>query len=121
MKKVLLVEDDDLLRKSLCGLITVLGYEPLPAGSGEEALRFAHQEMVDLVLTDYRLLTMNGIDLILALRRSGIDIPCILISGYLSDEVHQRALDLHIAGILRKPGDLARLGEVLPELLGEAA
>ena len=72
-KKVLLVEDDDLLRQSLCGLVGALGYEAVPAGSGEEALSRCLEDTIDLVLTDYRLLAMNGIDLILNLRQSGVN------------------------------------------------
>ena len=118
LKKVLLVEDDDLLRKSLSGLVGALGYEPVAVESAEEALRRIHQVPVDLVLTDYRLLAMNGIDLILNLRRSGLDVPCVLISGFLSEEVRQRAIDIHVSEVLRKPGDLARLGDPLESLLG---
>ncbi len=118
MKKVLLVEDDDLLRKSLSGLVGALGYEPVAVESAEEALCRIHQVPVDMVLTDYRLLAMNGIDLIVNLRKAGLDVPCVLISGFLSEEVRQRALDIHVADVLRKPGDLARLGNLLESLLG---
>ncbi len=118
LKKVLLVEDDDLLRKSLSGLVGALGYEPVAVESAEEALRRVHQVPVDLVLTDYRLLAMNGIDLIVNLRKSGLNVPCVLISGFLSEEVRQRALDIRVAEVLRKPGDIARLGDLLDKFLG---
>jgi len=120
-KRVLLVEDDDLLRKSLSGYIGALGYEVIAADSAEEALLLCGPGSVDLVLTDYRLLTMNGIDLILTLRKSGLDVPCILISGFLSDEDRRRALEIRVTDILRKPWDLPRLQDLLPNLLGEVA
>ena len=120
-KKVLLVEDDDLLRQSLCGLVGALGYEAVPAGSGEEALRRCLGDKIDLVLTDYRLVAMDGIDLILTLRKWGVNVPCILISGYLSEEARQRAREIRVTEILRKPGELARLQFLLPDLLGRAA
>jgi CheY-like chemotaxis protein len=120
-KRVLLVEDDDLLRKSLSGFIGSLGYEVIAADSAEEALLLCQAGRVDLVLTDYRLLTMNGIDLILNLRKSGLDVPCVLISGFLSDEDRKRALDIRVSDILRKPWDLPRLQDLLPNLLGEVA
>ncbi|HEX9007466.1 MAG TPA: response regulator [Bacteroidota bacterium] len=118
LKRVLLVEDDDLLRKSLSGLVGALGYEPVAVESAEEALRRVHQVPVDLVLTDYRLLAMNGIDLIVNLRKSGLNVPCVLISGFLSEEVRQRARDIRVAEVLRKPGDIARLGDLLEQFLG---
>jgi CheY-like chemotaxis protein len=120
-KRVLLVEDDDLLRKSLSGYIGALGYEVIAADSAEEALLLCRPGNVDLVLTDYRLLTMNGIDLILTLRKSGLDVPCILISGFLSEEDRRRALEIRVTDILRKPWDLPRLQDLLPNLLGEVA
>jgi CheY-like chemotaxis protein len=93
----------------------------IAADSAEEALLLCRPGNVDLVLTDYRLLTMNGIDLILTLRKSGLDVPCILISGFLSDEDRRRALEIRVTDILRKPWDLPRLQDLLPNLLGEVA
>lgn len=120
MKRVLVVEDDELFRRSLCGYVSALGYEPVSAESAERAMELCATTPVDLILTDYQLISSNGIDLILALRNACVSVPSVLISGYLSEEVRNRAASLQVAAILRKPTDLGRLPELLPALLGEA-
>jgi DNA-binding response OmpR family regulator len=120
-KRVLVVEDDELFRRSLAGFVSAMGYVALPAQSAEEALVLSSQGNVDLVLTDYQLIHENGLDLIRVLRARGMNVPTILLSGYLSDEVRAQAQGMAIAAILKKPGDIALLGNVLPELLGEAS
>jgi len=121
VKRILLVEDDELFRKSLLSYMDILGYETVVAASAEEALQKQENLPVDLVLTDYNLLRMNGIELVRTLRSAGRKIPAILISGFLSDEVRQMATDARIDIVLRKPADLVKLKDLLPGLLGIAA
>jgi CheY-like chemotaxis protein len=120
-KRILLVEDDELFRRSLLSYLGILGYEAVVAASAEEALQKQKQQPVDLVLTDFHLMRMNGIDLVRTLRSAGSTIPAILISGFLSDEVRQMARDVRIDAVLRKPADLLKLKELLPGLLGTMA
>jgi CheY-like chemotaxis protein len=117
-KRILLVEDDELFRRSLLSYLGILGYETVTAASAEEALQKQKQQPIDLVLTDFHLLRMNGIDLVRTLRSAGSTIPAILISGFLSDEVRQMAHDVRIDAVLRKPADLLKLKDLLPGLLG---
>lgn len=120
-KRILLVEDDELFRRSLLSYLGILGYEAVVAASAEEALQKQKQQPVDLVLTDFHLMRMNGIDLVRTLRSTGSTIPAILISGFLSEEVRQMARDVRIDAVLRKPADLLKLKELLPGLLGTMA
>lgn len=120
-KRILLVEDDELFRRSLLSYLGILGYEAVVAASAEEALEKRDLQPIDLVLTDFHLLRMNGIDLVRTLRSSGSTIPAILISGFLSEEVRQMAHDVRIDAVLRKPADLLKLKDLIPGLLGNAA
>jgi CheY-like chemotaxis protein len=121
IKRILLVEDDELFRKSLLTFIGIMGYEAVVATSAEEALAKEEKEPVDLVLTDYNLLRMNGIDMVRTLRSTGRKIPAILISGFLSDEVQKMASDARIDVVLKKPADLLKLRDLLPGLLSPIA
>lgn len=120
-KRILLVEDDELFRRSLLSYLGILGYEAVVAASAEEALEKQEHEPIDLVLTDFHLLRMNGIDLVRTLRSTGSKIPAILISGFLSEEVRQMASEVRIDAVLRKPADLLKLKDLLPGLLGTMA
>ena len=121
VKRILLVEDDELFRRSLLTFIDILGYEAVVAASAEEALEKQDHEPVDLVVTDFHLTRMNGVDLVRALRSAGSKIPAILISGFLSEEVRQMARDVRIDAVLRKPADLMKLKDLIPGLLGTLA
>jgi CheY-like chemotaxis protein len=81
---ILCVEDDQIpltLRK--CALQKA-GYEVILATSGKEALRLAETHKFDLLLTDYLMPEMNGVELIKKMREHHTTIPCFLYSG-LSD------------------------------------
>lgn len=123
VKRILLVEDDELFRRSLLSYLGILGYETVVAESAEEALEKEKQERehIGLVLTDFHLLRMNGIDLVRNLRSAGLKIPAILISGFLSEEVRQMATEARIDAVLRKPADLMKLKDLIPGLLSSPA
>ncbi len=119
-KRILVVEDDDLFRRSLCGLIHSLGYDVIPADGLEAALKLCQSTRIDLVLTDYQLVGNTGVDLISALRRSGVDVPSVVISGYSAEEILERSHGVSFAAYVRKPAELYRLQDLLPDLLREA-
>ena len=59
---ILLVEDDDLLRRSLAKLLFMFGFEVVDVPSAEAALDIVGHQRVDIVLADYRLPGINGVD-----------------------------------------------------------
>jgi CheY-like chemotaxis protein len=80
---ILLVDDNVhgiVARKSV---LEELGYTIISASSGSEALRLAEQFEFDLIVTDYRMPSMDGVQLIAALRRLNFERPIILLSGFL--------------------------------------
>jgi CheY-like chemotaxis protein len=82
--RVLLVDDNAhglLARKTV---LEELGYQVLSAASGSAALEVSEQQEIDLVVTDYRMPSMDGVALITALRQRNFSKPIILLSGFLS-------------------------------------
>ena len=80
--KVLLVDDNlngILARQSV---LEELGYIVLAARSGVEALKLVDEQKFDLIITDFKMPSMNGQELIAHLRQKGIQTPIILLSGY---------------------------------------
>jgi len=92
---ILLVDDEPLVAKLVVGVLRDNGYRVLLAVDGEEALALwrAHQEAIDLVLTDVVMPKMGGIDLARALLTEGYRRPLLFSSGY-SDSALSRAADL---------------------------
>jgi CheY-like chemotaxis protein len=79
---ILLVDDNTdgiLARRSV---LQELGYKVVPAGCGSEALKLIEKENFDLVITDYKMGPVNGLELIKALRERNFRKPIILLTGF---------------------------------------
>ena len=79
--KVLMVEDDILVRKSIVHYLEDQGYIILEAANGREGLQLFRQEQPDLVLTDLRMPEMDGLDLLARLVDESPDTPVLVLSG----------------------------------------
>jgi CheY-like chemotaxis protein len=81
--KVLLVDDEELVRISTADMLADLGYSVVEAHSGEEALRLVEYGLrPDLLVTDHLMPGMNGTDLTRALRAKLPGIQVLIVSGY---------------------------------------
>jgi FixJ family two-component response regulator len=106
---IYVVEDDLETRKSTELLFSLSGFTTLCFESAESMLDSA-ESMTQLatshcgcVLADLRLPGMNGLQLFHRLRRDGITIPVILISGHADDETIEQATDAGVKEFLLKP------------------
>lgn len=85
--KVLLVDDEMLVRLGTADMLDDLGYEVAEASSAEEALRLLEEGLEpDLLVTDHLMPGMNGADLAREVRRQRPTLPVLLISGYAEVE-----------------------------------
>jgi CheY-like chemotaxis protein/two-component sensor histidine kinase len=81
--RILLVDDEDLVRSGTAEMLSDLGYSVLEASSGAEALRLLRSgEPVDLMITDYLMPGMNGVQLIEQARPLAPSMQLLLITGY---------------------------------------
>ncbi len=106
MTKVLLVEDDPLVRHALKIVIEIDGCDVLEAPDGVEALSIIDSAAVDVVVTDVFMPEMEGIELIRRLSSEHADIPIIAISGGGSVDGHdylEVAEALGAAAVFEKP------------------
>lgn len=102
--RILIVDDDPVLRELLADILTAKGHEVVSAKDGEEALRtFLNEGVFDYVITDYQMPRKNGVVLIMNIRTAIPGQKCILVSGdppQLSDAVRK---DTGEFPILKKP------------------
>jgi signal transduction histidine kinase len=80
-KKILLIDDDALMRKSATKLLKNLGYSVSAAENGREGLDLYHREHPDLMLLDLRMPVMDGFEVLAELGDDLEDFPVIIISG----------------------------------------
>ncbi|UCD75165.1 MAG: sigma-54-dependent Fis family transcriptional regulator [Phycisphaerales bacterium] len=81
-KTILIVEDEQVLRESLAGLLAGEGYEVIQAGDGKEAYEVILNRPVDLVLSDVRMPEMDGMALLSHLKKSIPETPVIMVTAY---------------------------------------
>jgi CheY-like chemotaxis protein len=80
---VLVVDDDTAVLRSTLRMLDFLGYAAVPAKSGEEALRLIASKLeIDLVLADFAMPEMSGIELARAIHATRRTLPVILVTGY---------------------------------------
>ena len=83
MNKILLLEDDPILSKTLIKYLHINGYDVDWAKNGEEALTFSYQNKYNLYLFDINVPLINGIDILTMLRESDDLTPTIIISALI--------------------------------------
>jgi CheY-like chemotaxis protein len=81
--RILLVDDNTHGLSARKTVLEELGHRIVTAASGAEALEQFSNHKFDLVVTDYKMPRMDGIELIVRLRKQVPDLPIILISGYV--------------------------------------
>lgn len=121
MYSILLVEDHPGFAKAL---LNMLGQNPnlqivAVAESAEAALQYLRESTVDLVLLDYSLPDMSGVTLLESLVKEYPDLPCAMLSGHLSLQHAQRALQLGARGYMIKDNPLGILNGLPRILKGE--
>ncbi len=113
--RVLLVDDDDMVRASTRMVLESLGHEVIEASSADAALASVRDapQAVDLVLSDQAMPGMRGIELAAMLLELRGDLPVVLMSGFVDDATQQRASEVGVRLVLSKPFDRRRLTEAI--------
>ncbi len=93
---LLLVDDNEVLRRSTQEVLEALGYDVLAAANGEQALALDRRRQIDLFILDLVLPDMHGGQLLRELRRQGEgrEVPTILISGHHAQDLDLSTLDI---------------------------
>lgn len=123
-KSILLIDDEELITKSLSILLKSQGYEVTVARSGKSALEEVQKCDFDLIICDVRMPDMDGVETIENIRKSLIQLgkeqpPEVLITGYADMEKHEKAMELKVADYLYKPFDNEEFLRTVKKALGE--
>jgi CheY-like chemotaxis protein len=118
-KIILVVEDDRSVRDVTVELLEVLGYDTIIAVDGEEGVRVFQERLneIDLVMLDFKMPKMNGVEAFGELIRIKPDLKVILCSGYTKDDVIEMFPGQRPAGVLHKPYNMGDLKGELVRLL----
>lgn len=116
--RVLIVDDEEMVRATLRSTLVREGYDVMDTGSPVFALQHLSEATaaIDLVITDFAMPVMNGLQLAEQIRALHPTLPIVLASGYLSSEHQERCNQLGINAILAKPFNRASILQQLKDL-----
>lgn len=114
---ILIVDDDDQIRRLISQTVEREGYSPLVAGEAAQALEILDRARVDVVLLDLHMPgPADGEDLLFLLRDRGDGVPIIIVSGYVDDETTTDQPDC-VHAVLKKPIEMSHLVETVRQVL----
>ncbi|PYM31074.1 MAG: hypothetical protein DME11_20140 [Candidatus Rokuibacteriota bacterium] len=116
--KLLLIEDDVLVAELLSGAFADEGHQTTVSHTGEEGLRHLEGDRPDAVLLDLCLPTINGIEVLRAIRLTDFALPVILITGYANPGQLAEARQLGVTDVIAKSYVLTRFTDVLVRIAG---
>jgi PAS domain S-box-containing protein len=117
--RILLVDDEDIVRATVQAMLQDLGYHILLAENGQAGLEMymQHHQSIDLVILDMIMPVMNGRDCFAALQKVNPEVRVILSSGYLDKEDLAQMETLGLRGFISKPFGITEISKVIHEVL----
>jgi anti-anti-sigma factor len=112
-KMILVVDDEPEICNELSGFLTSKGFKVITANDGKEGVILFQQHKPILVLSDYKMPNMNGIELLKRIKMINKDIHVVLISGAADGKIIVEAMKEDAFDFISKPIDLKDLMEVI--------
>ncbi len=121
LRKVLVVDDDPVVRKSFDRVLSSKGYAVITAENGQEALRKLSEEKYDVVYTDIRMPGMSGLEVAEHVKAWKPWTPVVIITGYGTEAAEARAKAAGVSSFLHKPLSPAMIEDSVRDTLTPAA
>jgi CheY-like chemotaxis protein len=113
--RILVIEDDRHVRRMLCDLLGTWGYQVDAAAGGREGLARFDPSLHDVVLTDFAMPELSGVEVVAGVRDRDRAVPVIMLTGSIRDlDWHGRRLG---SRVLHKPLDIETLRQVVVDSL----
>ena len=107
--RILIVDDDQRMARTLKDILEVKGYETDVAHSGPEALEKVAETHFDCLITDIKMPEVNGVELYRAVKERHPDLPVVLMTAYSHDKLVKDGLEEGAIAVLTKPLDINAL------------
>ena len=121
MATILCVDDEPSVGVVLEAALTKLGHTPVLANSVDEAMKAVGRQQFELIISDYRMPSATGLDLLSQLEKEGHGIPVIIMTGYSSVEHAVMSLRSGAIDYLTKPAEVDEILRAFEKRDREAA
>jgi DNA-binding NtrC family response regulator len=101
--KILVIDDEDIVRISVSRALAPEGYEIKTVKDGSEGMKQLEQEEFDLVLTDLKMPNMDGIEVLSNIKNRWPKTDVVIVTGYQTVETAVKAIKLGAADYIEKP------------------
>ena len=115
-KRVLAIDDQEVILDLISAMCQASGYEVTTARSGEEGLRLALAEQFDIIMTDQAMPGMSGLEVARELKKMRPMVPVVLITGWEVDINRSHLAASGIEQVLYKPFRIEQLTEMIRSL-----
>ena len=117
--RILVVDNEEIVRQALTGMLESLGYQVTAVGDGDQAIDYyrEHDREIDLAIVDLVMPAMSGIECFQALRQVNPQVRVVLSTGYGLTEEAEELLAADQVGVAEKPFGLLRLSQVVAAAL----
>jgi DNA-binding NtrC family response regulator len=117
--RLLIADDDAGFRETVQEILTPR-FETIAVESGEAAIEVVRQSPVHLILTDEHMPALGGVETVSIVRSIKADLPCILITADLTEDLRRRAELIRFYAVLEKPPHPQRLLQTVENALIES-
>jgi DNA-binding response OmpR family regulator len=114
--KILLVDDEPLVREELGALLEEEGYLVVRGSDGEEGLALFRREQPDMVISDVRMPRRDGLSLAMTIRKEDPSVPVTVITGHGTESMAIQALRAGVTDFIKKPVRLEDLSAALQRM-----
>jgi len=120
MQTILIVDDDPAMLSYLENMMIRFGYSVIPAPDAQSALAVIRSRpAVDLIITDFQMPGMNGLELVACLKKIVPSVPIIMFSGFTGLDIYLKAQALGVAEYVEKPSSPLALKRITERVIKE--
>ncbi|HKB85544.1 MAG TPA: sigma-54 dependent transcriptional regulator [Ignavibacteriaceae bacterium] len=114
---ILIIDDEQTQREVLSGYLKKRGYHVFPAGSGGEGIKLVKQNLVDIVLSDFKMPDKTGLEVLEEVKQINPEISFVIITAYSTVENAVKAMRLGAYDYIAKPVDLDELDLMIEKII----
>ncbi len=112
---VLFVDDDKDIREAMMDVMPMLGHDIATAADGGEALKAISEGSFDIVVSDFHMLPMDGLEMLKRIKKDRPGLPVIMLFAAQGDDDIEMVMNAGASAVLSKPVDLDKLGKAISD------